>query len=303
MEDMNKWSKGRHYTKLNQRMRNAIVQPTMLYNKGSEMPSQKLKAVYYKNNLSGYISNWRLLMNQIWRVQPTINIPQELVSLGDNTYDLSVMLSYLDAKLTILEETPLVAGEQIGYLAYAEARSFLKVCYLLARMLFDDISGVIKYFYDKNEPNSGVTKSFDDLLKKAKNEKLPKELSKLLRQTIIYFPEMRGRRVDLEHKYESLLISFRQDEEGKTILGHFSTKQHPTKEYEDIRQYFGGVLCEYQTLIDNLLDHFDAKFVDWYRFKPHRDLNILQGRSGIMLWWAYKYGNYRHKELVVTEND
>ncbi|GAI30068.1 unnamed protein product, partial [marine sediment metagenome] len=40
-----------------------------------------------------------------------------------------------------------------------------------------------------------------------------------------------------------------------------------------------------------------------YRFKPHRDLNIIQGYAGIMLWWAYKYGNYRHKDLVVTEND
>ena len=63
-------------------------------------------------------------------------------------------------------------------------------------------------------------------------------------------------------RYESLLISFKQDEEGKTILGHFSTKEHLTKVYEDIRQYFGYVLCEYQALIDNLLDHFDTKFRD-----------------------------------------
>jgi len=275
----------------------------MLYNKGSKMTSQKLKAVYHKNNLSGYIGNWRLLMNQILKVQPPIDIPQELVSLGDNTHDLSVMLSYLDARLMILEETPFVAGQQIDYLAYAEARSFLKVCYMLVRILFDDVSGVIKYFYDKKEPKPGVTKSFNSLLNKAKNGKLPEDLSTLLKQTIVNFPKMRNRRVDLEHYYESLMISFRHDEKGKTILGHFSTKQRPVKEYEDIRQYFGCVLCEYQTLIDNLLDHFDVKFVDWYRFKPHRDLNILQGYAGIMLWWAYKYGNYRHKDLVVTEND
>ena len=267
------------------------------------MSSQKLKVVHHQNDLSGYIGNWRLLMNQILKVRPPIDIPQELVSLGDNTHDLSVMLSYLDARLTILEETPLVAGQQIDDLAYTEARSFLKVCYLLIRVLFDDISGVIKYFYDKNEPNSGVTKSFDTLLKKAENGTLPEDLSKLLKQTIVNFPEMRNRRVDLEHYYESLLISFRHDEEGRTILGHFSTKQRPTKDYEDIRQYFGSVLCEYQTLVDNLLDHFDAKFVDWYRFSPHRDLNILWGYAGIILWWAYKYGNYRHKDLVVVESD
>jgi hypothetical protein len=275
----------------------------MLYNKGSKMTSQKLKAVYHKNNLSGYIGNWRLLMSQILKVQPPIDIPQELVSLSDNTHDLSVMLSYLDVKLTILEETPLIAGQQIDNLAYAEARSFLKVCYLLVRILFDDISGVIKYFYDNNEPNSGVTKSFNDLLNRAKSGKLPEALSSLLRQTIVEFPKMKGRRDDLGHFYESLLISFKQDKEGKTILGHFSTKGRSAKEYEDIRQYFGFILCEYQTLIDNLLDHFDTKFVDWYRFRPHRDLNILQGYAGIMLWWAYKYGNYRHKDLVVIEND
>jgi hypothetical protein len=242
-------------------------------------------------------------MSQILKVQPPIDIPQELVSLSDNTHDLSVMLSYLDVKLTILEETPLIAGQQIDNLAYAEARSFLKVCYLLVRILFDDISGVIKYFYDNNVPNSGVAKSFNSLFNKVKNGTLPKDLSTLLKQTIIYFPEMRSRRVDLEHNYESLLVSFRQDEEGKTILGHFSMKQRPIKEYEDIRQYFGSVLCEYQILIDNLLDHFDTKFVDWYKFKPHRDLNILPGYAGIMLWWAYKYGKYRHKDLVVIEND
>jgi len=274
----------------------------MLYNKGTKMTSQKLKAVYYQNNLSSYVSNWRLLMGQILR-RPPINIPQELVSLGDNTHDLSVMLSYLDARLTILEETPFVAGQQIDYLAYAEARSFLKVCYLLVRILFDDVSGVIKYFYDKNEPNSGVTKSFDNLLNKSKNGALPEDLSTLLKQTIVQFPEMRSRRVDLEHYYESLLVSFRHDKDGKTILGHFSTKGRTTKEYEDIRQYFGSILCEYQTLIDKLLDHLDAKFVDWYKFKPHRDLNMVQGYAGIMLWWACKYGNYKHKDLKVIEND
>jgi hypothetical protein len=266
------------------------------------MVSQKLAAVYYHNSLSGYIGNWRLTMSQILK-QPPINIPQELISLDDNTHDLSVMLSYLDARIIILEETPFVAGQQIDYLAYAESRSFLKVCYLLVRILFDDLSGVIKYFYDKNEPNSGVTKSFDNLLNKAKNGTIPEDLSTLLKQTIVHFPEMRSRRVDLEHYYESLLVSFRHDEDGKTIIGHFSTKGHTTKEYEDIRQYFGFILCEYQTLIDKLLDHFDTKFVNWYKIKPYRDLNILQRYAGITLWWAYKFGNYRHKDLQVIENE
>jgi len=266
------------------------------------MTSQRPKVIHHQNDLRSYIGNWRLIMNQVLKVQPPVDIPQALVSLGDNTHDLSVMLSYLDVKLTILEETPLIAGQQIDDQAYAEAMSFLKVCYLLVRILFDDVSGIIKYFYDKNEPNSGVMKSFNKLLNKAKNGTLPEDLSTLLKQTIVHFPKMKGRRDDLVHWYESLLISFKQDEEGKTILGHFSTKGRTSKEYGDIRQYFGNILCEYQTLIDNLLDHFDTKFADWYRFKPHRNLSILQGYIGIMLWWAYKYGSYRHKDLVVIEN-
>jgi len=265
------------------------------------MTSKRPKIIHHQNNLSGYIGNWRLIMNHILKVQPPVDIPQELVSLGDNTHDLSVMLSYLDVKLTILEETPLIAGQQIDYQAYSEARSFLKVCYLLVRILFDDVSGVIKYFYDNNEPNSGVPKDFRKLFNKARNSELPEDLSTLLRQTIVQFPKMKDRRDDLGHFYESLLISFKQDEDGKTILGHFSTKRRTSKEYEDIRQYFGFILCEYQMMIDNMLDHFDTKFVDWYRFKPHRDLNIYEGYAGIMLWWAYKYGNYRHKDLQVSE--
>jgi hypothetical protein len=265
------------------------------------MTSQRPINICHKNNLSGYIGNWRLTMNQILKVQPPVDIPQELISLGDNTYDLSLMLSYLDDKLTILEKTPLIAGQRIDYQAYAEARSFLKVCYLLVRILFDNVSGVIKYFYDENEPNSGVTKSFSDLLKKDKNGKLPEDLSTLLKQTIIQFPKMKDRRDDLGHFYESLLISFKQDEDGKTILGHFSTKDRPTKEYEDIRQYFGFILCEYQTLVDNLLDHFDTKFEGWYGFAPHRDITIMSDIVDLPLWWAYKYGNYRHKDLQVSE--
>ena len=270
------------------------------------MTSQRPMTIQHTNGLSGYISNWRLTLYQLYqklKVQPPGDMPQELVSLVDNIDDLSLMLSYLDAKLTILEETTSIAGQQIDYEAYSEARSFLKVSYLLVRKLFDDVSGVIRYFYDKNEPNSGVTKSFNSLLNKAKNGNLPEALSTVLRQTIVQFPKMKDRRDGLLHDYESLLISFKKDKDGETVLGHFSTKGRTSKQYEDIRQYFGIILCEYQTLIDDLLDHFDTKFMDWYRFKPQRIMTIYGGHAGIMLWWAYKYGNYRHKYLQVVENN
>lgn len=269
------------------------------------MASQKIKAVCHTNDLGSYIGNWRITLyqlNRILKIQPPTKIPQQFVSFGENRHDLSLMLSYLDTNLTILERTKCIARQQIDSEAYGEARSFLKVCYLLVRILFDDIAGVIKYFYDKNEPNSGVTKSFGDLIKKAQIGKLPNELSTLVDKTVTCFPEMRNRRVDLEHFYESLLISFKWDKDGKTILGHFGTKGQTTTEYEDIRQYFGLVLCEFQKLIDNLLDHFDNKFMEWYKFKPQRNFNIYQGYSGIMLYWAYKYGGYTHKHLKIIEN-
>lgn len=211
------------------------------------------------------------------------------------------MLSYLDDNLTILEETPLTAGTQINYQAYASARSFLKVCYLLLRILLDDVSGILKYFYDREEPRVGLPKSFADLLKKADSGKLPPGLTGLLASPGEWFPEMRKRRVGLEHRYESLLVSFDKTEDGKTVVGHFSTREHTASEYGDVRAYFGFVLCGYQTLVDNLLDHFDAKFTEWYGFKPHRDSTIMLGIVDLPLWWAYRYGNYRHQDLHVTE--
>jgi hypothetical protein len=264
--------------------------------------------INHKNNLSGYIGSWLTVMNHIKKTQPPIRIPRAVVSYNDNMYDLSLMLSHLDNNLTILEETPLTP-DKFDYLAYAQARGFLKVCYILLRILLDNVSGIIKYFYDYNERRVGVPESFEVLLNKADNNKLsdnrklPEDLIALLQQSKEWFRQMRERRGDLEHRYESLLISFRQGKDGKNILGHFSTKGHTTREYEDIRQYFGFVLCEYQKLIDNLLDHFDSKFRDWYGFAPPRNKTTFFGIVEMPLWWAYKYGNYRHKDLHIIENN
>ena len=103
-----------------------------------------------------------------------------------------------------------------------------------------------------------------------------------------------------------MLISFKQSPDGRNIVGQFSTKGVHTSEYEDIRDYFGFVLCEYQKFIDNLLDHFDHKFDDWYglgRGKSSRTICILEGNSGIMLWWAYRYGDYRNDDLQVVDDN
>jgi hypothetical protein len=72
------------------------------------MAPSKPANINHKNNLSGYIGNWRIMMNSLKKTQPPMRIPQVVVSYNDNSYDLSLMLSYLDNNLTILEKTSLM---------------------------------------------------------------------------------------------------------------------------------------------------------------------------------------------------
>lgn len=240
------------------------------------------------------------MMDVVKKSRPPIRIPQEVISYNDNSYDLSLMLSYLDHNLTSLEGAPL-APDGFNYMAYAQARGFLKVCYLLLRILLDDVSGIIKYFYDSNEPKIGLSKSFNKLLMKVDNGQLPEDLIALLQPSKEWFRQMRQRRVNLEHYYESMLISIKHEIDGQIILGHFGTRGRTVQEYEDIRTYFGFVLCGYQKLIDRLLDHFDSKFNCWYGFAPHRDMTIFSDIVDMPLRWAYEYGAYRHKDLHIIE--
>jgi hypothetical protein len=256
--------------------------------------------IQHYNDLSGYISNWHMTMNRIHRVNN--NLPQEIISFVDNCYDLSLMLSYLDDNLIRLEnETSTPEG--LDHMAYAQTRCFLEVCYFLVRVLFDNISGIIKYFYDKNEPNSGIPKNFNDLLKRAQSGKIPEDLTSVITKIKFNFIKVKDRRDDIGHNYESILVFIDKDKNGKITLEHFGTLGRSPKKYEDIRQFFGSVLCEYQELIDNLLDLFDDKFMSWYKFRPYRNLCILSGLSGNMLWWACKYGKYTNKGLIVKEID
>ncbi len=81
------------------------------------------------------------------------------------------LFTYLDDRLRVLEETP-ITPTQFPYQAYAEAKVFLKVCYIFSLIVLDDIAGIIEYFYKKNEPNVEVKKRFSDLLGKANKDRL-----------------------------------------------------------------------------------------------------------------------------------
>jgi hypothetical protein len=220
-------------------------------------------------------------------------IPTTFESVGNNTYDLSVVLAHLDSRLRVLEEKPI---PQFDSQAYAEARVFLKAFYVFFRILLDDVSGVIEYFYKINERGVAVTRSFDDLLKNAQNGKLPPDLTKILESSSSWFPEVMDGRDDLVHHYDSHLISIKEVKGEKNILGHFNIGGRAHREYQNIREHIGFLLCEYQTLIDNLLDHFDTKFGDWHKVVPSkscRNSTIMVGCVAFPLWWAYRYGNYR----------
>lgn len=271
------------------------------------MISKRPIRIIHKNDLRAYLGDWKNMMNMMSKMKPeegqryrVTRIPTPFEAFSFDSDDLSVLLAYLDNSLTTLEETRL---SQFNDRAYAEARVFLKTCFIIFPILLDDLSGIIGYFYKNNE-NLELKKSFDKLLQQSKKEGFPEDLFKLLEQTSSWFPEIKDTRDDLIHYYDSILISFKEIEGGKNILGHFHIKGRTPYAYEDTRKFLGLVFCEYQKLIDNLLDHFDTKFREWYGIvqgKSGRTGSIIEGYPGFMLWWAYKYGNYRHKDLQVSE--
>jgi hypothetical protein len=267
--------------------------------------------ITHKNDLRAYLSDWKTQMGIIYitiakrelekskRYHMT-RIPEPIESFSFNSDDFSILLRYLDNTLKILEETP-VTPREFPYQAYTEARVFLKTFFIFLRILLDDLAGIIEYFYKKNE-KLNLPEKFDDLIKKADKSKRTKDLSKLLGSRHLWFQELKRIRDDLVHHYDSILISFRQDGEGRNVLGHFNIKEKTRYVHEDTRKYIGSALSEYQRLIDDLLDHFDEKFKDWYRIvqsTTSRTPTIIE--DGITLWWAYKYGDYRNHTLKVDE--
>lgn len=230
-------------------------------------------------------------------------IPKTFQAIASQTFDLSVMLMYLDSKLRILENNK--SSLAMNHQVYADAIVFLKAAYLFFRILLDTLAGATEYFYQKNE-GINLPSSFNGLLKKEKRGKLPKDLSFILEKAHIWFPEFTKRRNDLVHHYESFLILFGKNKSGVDILEHSSnrTKENKLKNYGEIRQYFGFLLSGYQRLIDDLLDHFDTKFRTWYGIivsKSSRTQTQMEGNAACMLWWAAKYGDYKHPDLVIQE--
>ncbi len=277
------------------------------------MSPQTQIRITHKNNLRTYLSDWETQMGILYitiaKREPEeskryymTRIPKPIESFSFNSDDFSILLRYLDNTLKTLEETP-VTPSVFPYQAYAEARVFLKAFFIFLRILLDDLAGIIDYFYKTNERlDLSKGKGFNRLLNEVDKSKLTEDLSKLLRQRRSWFQELRKTRDGLVHRYDSILISFTQNGEGRNVVGHFKIKERTPHVHEDTRKYIGLALSEYQRLIDDLLDHFDDRFKDWYgivRGKTSRTTTIIEG--DITLWWAYKYGNYRNQTLKVDE--
>ena len=261
----------------------------------------------HKNNLSAYLSDWKSevnIRNKIIKKDKykPVYTPIAFEAIANKTHDLSVMLRYLDSNLKIIEniKSPL----KIDYQAYADAIVFLQASYLFYHILLDTLVGVIEYFYKENE---GITlpDSFNKLLIREKEGKLPKDLSGVLKNTHIWFPEFKERRVDLVHKYKSFLIFLKKNKSGEYILEHSNRSfGNKFKNFGEIRKYIGFLFCEHQKLIDNLLDHFDSKFKIWYGInasKTSRSSIIMEWSSASMLWWAVHYGGSKVPDLEFTE--
>ena len=263
----------------------------------------------HKNNLSSYLSDWKVkidIKNKYFEKgkHKPLPIPKTFQAIANKTFDLSVMLRYLDSNLKILEnnKSPLT----IDYQAYADAIVFLQASYLFYHILLDTLAGVIAYFYKKNE-RINLPHSFHDLLKKSKNwDKFPKDLDLILEKAQIWFPEFKERRVDLVHHYESFLIFFKKNESGEYILEHSNrSAESKFKNFGEIRKYIGFLLCVYQQLIDDLLDHFDSKFKTWFGVdvdKTIRSSTMMKWNSSNMLWWAVNYGGYKNSDLELRNN-
>ena len=269
------------------------------------MNSSRLVNVIHNNDLGGYLGNWKtnvqilreLIPDKI-RWTPLQTLPTPFQSYSFNTHDLTVLLSFLEMNLRILEQTPL---SQFDNEAYSKSRVFLKTSLIVFPVILDDLAAILEFFYKKNQPQTQVPPRFSDLLAKASKGELPSDLEALVLQTDSWFPEVKDTRDDIIHHYDSVLLSFSQTEDNKNIIGHFHVGGRNPYAYEDTRSFLGTVFANYQQLIDQLLSHFDAKFADWYGFAPNRAQTILQGDAGIILWWAHKYGGYTSDDFQIIE--
>jgi hypothetical protein len=259
----------------------------------------------HKNELSTYLADWLAWDRR--KVTPPTNAlrgtPSPVSALHDNEYDLRLTLDYLDSTLRRLEE---VRGVRIDKMAYSESRVFLKSAYIYFRIVLDTLAAIIEAFY-KHYEKVHLPSSFHALQSKAKRGDLPTDLSTALISAVRWFPEFRRRRDDLVHHYRSFIILYSKGADGIAVLDHAYAPGAAPPGIQGlglIREYVGALLRGYQELVNALLDLLDSKSLAWRKLRVSpagRNSTILEDVSAQMIWWAWKYGGYRHSTLKIHE--
>ncbi|MFH1079412.1 MAG: hypothetical protein V1766_03980 [Pseudomonadota bacterium] len=269
--------------------------------------------ITHKNCLIGCLSHWQSAMKAREAVQNSgtfvAGLPQPVGSFTRREYGICLMLELLDDRLKQIEHfvKDVDPGKDIGPFSkgYSEAMTFIDTIYIFLRSLLDDVSGIIEYIYKSNNI-AGVPKSFSDLLKKAKAGRVPEDLICILRPCQDWFPKLKKDRDDIVHDYETNLIGFVMNpRKGGWTSIQFSGKTLRTMENGGvgIRTNLGLVLANYQSFIDDLLDLWDRKFLEWYGIvssRNSRPSSILEGRSANMLLWAVDFGGYTDEDLIIS---
>jgi hypothetical protein len=260
--------------------------------------------IEHKNSLTTYLSNWLMVMNVRARAEGKsssgLGMPQPARSLERHEFSLCVMLELFDDRLTRFEKA--LAGKILDsdYGAYAEAVTFLDVIYFLSRMLLDSAAGIVRHLH-KWDTGDELPKSFNKMLERSVRGDLPNDLSVVFSGCETWFPQLKDRRDDIVHNYETCFIGFKLRSEGGMTAMQFSSRKGALAESE-LRSYVGTVMAGYQNFVDRLLDYWDGMFVASHGISVSRNRTILEGRTGNILGWAYRYGEYRNKDLFIDES-
>jgi len=263
----------------------------------------------HKNYLSGYLSDWKMKMEMMNKyLKKDEKIPKSILELVDiisiQENDLRILLGYLDSKLRSLEDDKLPFTAE-KYQDYADAVVFLKSIDIFFMILLDKIGRIIRYFYKIKNGIKLQNKLFCPSKEGKKYIKTPSELSVILCKAYDWYSIAEDRRNDLVHKCETFLIFINTDKDGITLEHSAMQYKKEIKRFGEIRAYIGFILCSYQKLIDDLLDLFDSKFNTRYGIvasKESRNSAMMIYDSSNILWWAVKYGEYKHSDLEISND-
>ncbi len=257
--------------------------------------------VSHTNVLSTYLSDWIMKIKLLHQHRN----PQMIVSNYHHVFqaiaicerDINTLLRLIDERLIILEKRSVPTIETINkmdFIVDVETVVLLKALYYEIRIYLDAISGVIRCFHCKQS----LPKSFSDLLKKQATQKIPVDLSRVLSSASKWFNDFKETRDNLVHNYEDFLLLFEQ--KGVHHASIYKNQDNKAFDYGLIKLCIGKLLNNIQVMIDDLLDYFDGKFLDWFGFvQSPNSRNRTISSNGFILYWANKYGGYKHAALHI----